>query len=474
MILYIRGQTKRFLPLYVSMIFSALQYQVTYNTTISFAIMLPSLLHSFFHACKNKEDAVWLLFILAYDFWGIVPWLSVGSGVLHWYDLNAVLAVLLFFIHLPKYRWYKYGIVYIVLLIFIIIACFRSYTIYGQSVLTTILTSRALLVIIAFWPIVAFIKGGWISKQSLLELFEHFVHYTMVIYWTSWILVNLGFNITFLQTGVRWGTRIYINPIFLMLYFFISLYQVIYSRDISRRNSVWKCVISVLTIVVIAQGRSAILYLVIAAGIMLLVSNKIRQIIKYGLIAIIIAGVLMSVPAIRTTVIESLLEAQDTTSSDSTLASRIISRTYFEDKLKGYEVLGVGIPNNHNAGSVAYSGKYIDISTQKYNYYYLEDLGAFLIRYEFGIIAYVLYFVFLIVSIISRFRIRSLSPFAFCGITFMLYQLLNSALSAYITYRPFGFMMAVIFLEIAEKSDYEVLYETYGCRRKLYRRKVNT
>ena len=199
MILYIQQQTKRFLPLYICMILSALQYQVTYNTTISFVIMLPGLLYSFVCACMNIEDALWLLFMLAYDFWGIVPWLSIGSGVLHWYDFNSVLAIILFFIHLPKYRWYKYGTVYIVLLVYIAIACFRSYTIYGQSVLTTILTSRALFVIVSFWPIVAFIKGGWISKQDFLGLFEHFVHYTMVIYWISWILVNLGFNITFLQ-----------------------------------------------------------------------------------------------------------------------------------------------------------------------------------------------------------------------------------------------------------------------------------
>ena len=238
-----------------------------------------------------------------------------------------------------------------------------------------------------------------------------------------------------------------------MLYFFLALHGAIY-KDVENpfgNKAIHNCIYAMLSIVVVAQGRSAILYMLIVAAIMLLMSLRKDKIVKYSLLAIVVAVGLMCVPQIRGVVLDSLAESQN--SNGGNIAVRLIERKFFEEKLVGHELFGVGIPNNHDDNSVAYSGKYIDPVSHKYNNYYLEDLGAFSIRYQFGYISYILYFILLIFGIIDGAQRRHNSNLSFVGLAFLMFMLLNCQLLAYITFRPFGFMIALIFLEISRMEE---------------------
>ncbi|HAQ6575672.1 TPA: hypothetical protein J0U32_000542 [Enterococcus faecium] len=439
------------------MIVAAMSYHLTGNSNVASLIAVVGVVYAIVKACNNEYLAIWVMFVLGSDIWGIVPYINIGSGVLHWSDFNVIVAILLCLRFIKVKARSRYGIVYSVMLIFILIACVQSHSIYGQDVHTTLLTARELLVVISFWPIVKIVYSERITKNEFIDLVCKFTRWTMCIYWFEWILVNMGFNITFLQTGARWGTRIYIDPIFIILYFFINLYAVIYKRESynSTNKSIWNCIFSLLTFVIISQGRSGILYVVITSVIMLLISLKPSKIIRFGILGIALIACLVSVTQIREVVISSFVESQS--SDTGNIAYRIAEQDYFENKLEGHELFGVGIPNNHDARAVEYSGKTIDFESKKYNPYYLEDLGAFEIRYRFGIIAYALYIVALAISIIDAGFRRDKSVAAFAGMAFMVFMALNFNLLAYITARPFGFMISLILIEISAFND-EFIY----------------
>ena len=70
--------------------------QITSNTILPFSIALCGVLYSFFRSNNNIDMAFTMMMVLAYDFFGLVPFLSIGAGTLHWYDINVIFAMLLY------------------------------------------------------------------------------------------------------------------------------------------------------------------------------------------------------------------------------------------------------------------------------------------------------------------------------------------------------------------------------------------
>lgn len=95
---------------------------------------------------------------------------------------------------------------------------------------------------------------------------------------------------------------------------------------------------------------------------MLLISLKPSKIIRFGILGIALIACLVSVTQIREVVISSFVESQS--SDTGNIAYRIAEQDYFENKLEGHELFGVGIPNNHDARAVEYSGKTIDFESK--------------------------------------------------------------------------------------------------------------
>ncbi|BDP77890.1 hypothetical protein EfmAA242_21180 [Enterococcus faecium] len=136
------------------MIVAAMSYHLTGNSNVASLIAVVGVVYAIVKACNNEYLAIWVMFVLGSDIWGIVPYINIGSGVLHWSDFNVIVAILLCLRFIKVKARSRYGIVYSVMLIFILIACVQSHSIYGQDVHTTLLTARELLVVISFWPIV--------------------------------------------------------------------------------------------------------------------------------------------------------------------------------------------------------------------------------------------------------------------------------------------------------------------------------
>ncbi|MCH0203832.1 hypothetical protein KEJ74_03985, partial [Enterococcus faecium] len=121
------------------MIVAAMSYHLTGNSNVASLIAVVGVVYAIVKACNNEYLAIWVMFVLGSDIWGIVPYINIGSGVLHWSDFNVIVAIFLCLRFIKVKARSRYGIVYSVMLIFILIACVQSHSIYGQDVHTTLL-----------------------------------------------------------------------------------------------------------------------------------------------------------------------------------------------------------------------------------------------------------------------------------------------------------------------------------------------
>lgn len=415
------------------------------NSNIGFYISMTSIIYTFIRGNRNTTIVIVMMFVLAYDYFGLVPYLSIGSGTLHWYDLNFVLAFLLFVKCLKKKKNSKFGIVIIIYFIFIMIACIQSRRLYGQSTLTTLGSARSAFVLLAYWPLLALIKYDLNLRNKFLLCFEKVTQLAIVLYWVQFVLVNLGLNVTYLPTKARWGVRIYINFIFLILFFFYSFYGCIYGKE-NIKKSIRQCVITVLTLIVVAQSRSTLVFITVVALIMTFASLKAQKMLKYFSIVMVGVIILSAIPATRNVILSSILETSD--NETGSIAYRQLERQYYSNQLVGNEIFGVGIPNKHDTNALQYSGRKSEVVNVNHRQFNLADLGAFIIQYEFGIIAYFLYFTSLIILLISCFLRRKNNASTFATAAMCIYLIIDSSMIEVLTREPFIFMLLLFFAEI--------------------------
>lgn len=421
------------------------------NDNIGFVVAFIGVFYGLLRANKDNRFAFFMMLVLGFDFFGLVPNLIIGSGTLHWYDVNVLFALLLSMKCLRKKTHTRFGAVFAVYFVFLIIACYQSMTIYNQSVFSTIGTARTTFVYLGYWPLVCLIKDGKLSKNEVSELFEYVCKIAIICYFVQFIGVNLGFDLTYLPTKVRWGTRVYINFSYIIIFYFYNLYYLIYKSNEERKgHALWLC-LSLGAITIVAQSRASILYMAIVSIISVIVSLKPGKILKYTILAFVALAVLLVIPTTRNIIISSAIEFSS--NDEGTIAYRVVETNYYNNQLSGHELFGVGVPNNHAANSIIYSGKTIDWSSKKFGEYYLSDLGAYKIRYQFGIIAYVLYFAYLVVVCIVTIKYRYLNSMVFLGVFSCIYLILNSSLLELLTREPFVFMLIILFLEIGIIGD---------------------
>lgn len=447
---------RNFLVLYSCVIIGTIAYYISHNSLISFVIILIGLLFGLGKAFKQDRLMLWLMMMLAYDFWGLVPMINIGEGILHWYDVGAAVAVGYFLKYIGRYKPYRFRWVYYFQFVFIGIACYQSFAIYGQSVLTTIATARGMFAALGFWPIVYAIKTQRITKKEFIDTIVRFAKVTILFAWIGWITENLGFDTVFIQTGVRFGVRIYVNVIMVLLLYFFNLYQILYKNIDNAKNNIVSMLICVATIAVVTQLRTVIAMTGLTTVIMLLMTKNIKKAIMISIPALIVLIILLSLPMTQLIIQVTLDEIGG--GNKGAVAIRNPISTYFNNKLEGHQLFGVGIPNNHYGDAVYYSGQYIDVLHKKNNYYYLTDMGNYAIRYQFGILAYVGYYVAVVLGIKRGIKYRNSSVFAFLGASILLMQnigaLYKSWMSfAYIITRPFDFMLIVVLLEIVSIED---------------------
>ena len=427
----------------------ALLTHVVSNDNIGFAIAFAGVLYGLGCSLRNNKTAIFMMITLAFDFFGVVPYLMIGEGTLHWYDINILYSFLLFIkcLKMKKRSWF--GSVFILYYLFMFIACFQSRNIYGQRIASTIGTARTTLIYIGFWPIISLVRNNIITKEDIIDIFERVCKIAIICYITQFILVNLGLEITYLPTKIRWGTRIYINFSFVIIFYLYNLYHLLYEKK--KRSGLW-LILCLMTVIGIAQSRSSLVYIAIISGIAIFMSLKPSKIFKYGLLAMVIVAGLLANPTSREVILSSLVESSS--ESEGSMAYRVTEERYYNTMLKGHELWGIGIPNNHASNSIAYSGKTINWEVKKFGEYYLSDLGAYKIRYQFGIIAYILYFVYLGYVCLFTMKFRSKNEMAFVGFFASMYLIINSSLLEILTREPFVFMLIIIFAEVGRRSAF--------------------
>lgn len=427
-------------------------------SNIGFAVAFLSVIYAFVRSNKNNNVALAMMFVLAYDFFGIVPWLSIGAGTLHWYDINVIFSLLLLLKTIKSKRHSKYAIIFLVYFVFILVACWQSMKLYSQGIGTTLASTRSAFVIIGYSALVYIIRKD--QKYTVLSIFERITRFAIICYWIQFVLVNLGIDITYLPTKARWGVRVYINFIFIILYFFYHFYYLVYSKENIRKH-ISCCFISVLTLAVVSQSRSSLFFIAIIALITVLVSLKPQKILKYSLLSVLVLAALLSISPTRNIIISAILETSD--NDTGSIAYRQLETQYYSSQLVGNELLGVGIPNKHDVTSLDYSGRKSDVVDVGHRSFNLTDLGAFKIRYQFGLIAYVLYFVMLIVVLATSFKKRSHSAASFAAVSMLIYLIIDSSMIEILTRAPFIMMLILIFSEVnfdeCNKSDSELVID---------------
>ena len=421
-------------------------------SNIGFFIALGSVVYVLIRGDRNYTLVYTMMIILAYDFFGVVPWLSIGSGTLHWYDINVVFSALLIIKTLKARKHAKYSYIIYIYFAFIGLACFRSWMLYRQSVLTTLLSARTSFVMIGYGSIVYLIKKDRINRTVALEIFEKVSIFALICYWIQFIFVNIGIDITYLPTKARWGIRVYINFLFVIFYYFYNLYYLIYKRENVRKH-IMRCLFCVLTIAVVSQSRSTLFYIAIVSMIMVLLSLKIKKILTYSILIAVFGSTLMLIPFTRTVIISSALE---TTYNDTgSIAYRKLETQYYMNQLQGNELLGLGIPNKHDVSALEYSGRKSDVVDVRHRTFNLTDLGAFKIRYQFGIIGYILYFVMLGVLLIGNFKSKSRGAPPFAAMSMVVYLIFDSSMIEILTRVPFLMMLVLMYFEI----DFSIMSE---------------
>lgn len=421
--------------------------RITGNMTISLLFLIIGTLYGMILAWNNNVFAIWVLLILGCNWWGLVPLIPIGSGTLYWNEISVLFSTLLFLKYIKSIRNYKFGIAYIILFLFIGVAIVQSNRLYDQSIMTTLLTSRFFFNALAFWPIVTLMKRQVINQNQMIQIFEKFVKISLILYLATWILENVGLHITYYHTGRRFGVRIYLESFFVIMYSLLQLYYFFYKSD---RKSLYKFFACVGLLTLISQSRIMFGSAVITFFVLTLTCIKTKKVLQYEiLILIFISIMVIFVPPIRQTIINTYNEIED---SSGTIAPRVTERLWFDQRLQGNQLLGVGIPNNHEEKSMNYSGMYIDAVNGKYNNYFLVDLGAYEIRYEFGIVAYILFYILLAFGIMRGFRYRRKSPISFASYAIFIYVLIASVTVCYLI-RSTGFVFAMIFLEMANIKE---------------------
>lgn len=406
------------------------------NTWVTYVFFLLGLFYGVYLTVVNSIYAIWIILILGQDWFGLVPLITIGSGTLHWNEVSAVFAVLFFLTHFKSCRFYRFGVAYIILFGFIGNAIIQSKLIYGQDIITTVLTCRSYFISIAFWPMMYFVEQSHENKRRFLDIVMKVAEITMVLSIITWIVENCGIHITYFQVNIRWGMRIYIAYYPILFYFFYHAYLLIYKN---KKGSLRNYLFSFFVIVFVYQTRIIIISMLATTAIMLLLANRVRKLFQYSVATILtIVFLLTASPQLRTIVINTVL---DYINDGGTMRTRVKEREYFDELLKGHVLWGVGIPNAHNTNSIEYRG--VDNHG-----YYVGDLGTYQLKYRFGILAPVLYYILLASGIIATFKYRKTASYAFIGCAMFIFYILISGITCNIGTNS-EFMIAMVFAEAA-------------------------
>ncbi|MGM0214838.1 hypothetical protein [Enterococcus sp. AZ109] len=308
----------------------------------------------------------------------------------------------------------------------------------NQSILMTIFTQRRVIPFILL-PLVGL---GLYRQDNPLEKIEYYITRIAVaiilISISQWILMYAGGPIIFEgAVNMRLGYRLYV-PITITRF----AATIVWIRMITQKITIQRLMFITgffVQIIFINQGRASLISVIATfiLGILLFTKIKAKPIVVS--IVIIFASMLIATP-LGNSFLDYYLGDIGSTDTNNNIGFREYEQNFYEGNLKGNEVLGLGGINNGDINNEHLIG------TQRGMY--LSDLGVFEVKYYYGVIGVLMFYVTLIICIAVSFERRIRKKHAYFLLLFI-YGLIISSTQSYFYFggASFPVMIALLFVQ---------------------------
>lgn len=378
----------------ILVILACLTFYATKSTllsTILSAIVVALMLLEIYRVPKYS---IAVLLFFSFEAMGLLPSVKVGNSTLSWADLNIIVALWLFVVMgKGAVKKDKVGFVVLLFLISRVVGAVTGYLIYNQEIITGLMVLRPMYIYLAYYPIIMMYSMGRISKDDILSEILKFIKTISIVYLCQLLLLYVGIDISSFSHTVRWGHRIYASNVPQMIGVFWCLVTLIKTNaEEQRKNTLGWLILFVFEVIFINQSRMVILCTALTSGIIILLSPSVKNKFWIILAAIIVGTIALSTSTVQGVIIDSISESESTEGGN--ILYRTYEKNYFENLLKGHELLGVGTPNQNYGEAAIYNGKQQSGFARDNFYmsgYYTSDLGIFAIRYYWGIVGLAVY-----------------------------------------------------------------------------------
>ena len=273
------------------------------------------------------------------------------------------------------------------------VGAFTGYSIYNQGIIIGLMVLRPMYIYLAYYPLIMMYSMGRISKEDILSEIFKFIKTISIVYLCQLLLLYVGVDISSFSHTVRWGYRIYASNVPQMVGVFWCLVALMKTNtDEEKKKTMGWLILFIFEVIFINQSRMVILCTALTAGIIILFSPSVKN--KFWIIfaAVVVGLFALSTSTVQGIIIDSISESESTEGGN--IIYRTYEKNYFEDLLKGHELLGVGTPNQNYGQAAIYNGKQQSGFARDNFYmsgYYTSDLGIFAIRYYWGIVGLAIY-----------------------------------------------------------------------------------
>ncbi len=391
----------------ILVVLACLTFYITKSTVVSTILSAIVVALMLLEIYRVPKYAITVLLFFSFEAMGLLPSVKLGRATLSWEDLSIVVALWLFVINRKgTVKKDKIGFVVLLFLISRVVGAFTGYFIYNQGIFTGLLVLRPMYIYLAYYPIIVMYSEGRISKDDILSEILKFIKTISIAYLCQLLLLYVGIDISNFSHTVRWGYRIYASNVPQMAGVFWCLVILMKTNaKAERKNTVGWLIVFVFEVIFINQSRMVILCTVLTSGIIILLSPSVKNKFLIILAAFVVGVSALSTPTVQGIIIDSISESESTDGGN--ILYRTHEKNYFENLLKGHELLGVGTPNQNYGEAAIYNGKQQSGFAQGNFYmsgYYTSDLGLFAIRYYWGIVGLATYEILSIVALIYQIK----------------------------------------------------------------------
>ncbi len=444
--------------IYTSLIMACIVNYISQNPLLSYIIFIPGILVALYHSANNPIFIIDVVLFLSFGATGLLPSLFVSGATLNWEDLVILYLFFVIMISIKYKAYYKVdsvGVLIIIFYIFRVIGAIRGNNIYDQNFLVGMLTLRDTYVYLMYFPISALMQKKVFDRSQVLAEIYKFTKILSIIYIIQLAFLYIGIDITNFSYDMRWGYRLRASNLLQCLGTFYIFYKLLVKK--TEKGDIFWLIVFILEVIFINQSRVLLLGVFLTIGITIILNQGTRRKFAIIFMCLVVGSLALTNNKVRQIILESILESQ---SNDSgSMLYRKYEREYFDSKLYSHEWLGVGTPNMHDGKAAEYSGMLKSVVYRDYymSGFYLSDLGVYEIEYHWGIIGVVLFWIFIVVSLLSCFNSlyikKSYNIYDYLAFSIITLNIVVSPTLCYFITQPIIYL--IIFI-LSFKKNYEL------------------